>query len=432
MVKLQPEKKPSSKVEIPYQQATGAVYVEHNAWETTTLWTPGDIKSALDEADAGLLQAAADVCDAQWRDDRIRGTLQTRVGALLGLNNSEKLEFETQNDAIREAIREDWWISAPESELSRLVRWGIHLGVGIAQRKVVRNNGRWVPRLKTWHPRNLSYDFVRETWEIDTKDGRIEIRPDDPHWVLFTPYGESRPWADGTWLPSGLLWLIKLYGSRSWAKHNDTHGSGGLKGKAPESSTEQARQAFWRDLKNFGRNARIVLPEGYDIEMLEAMGQTWQTFQESLRYADTGIAIVHLGQPMTTEVPKGAQTGADNARAVRQDYMEFDAENLATWAHDKHLPAWTIWNYVGATEADIPWPRYNATPPINLQIEAGTLAALGSAIDKLIAVAPTGKTVDTEALFYRYNIPLRKQTRAELAALTTAENDTQKDNNDAS
>jgi phage gp29-like protein len=400
-------RKRATRVENPFDRAWNALRQEEGAWDTTTSWTPTDVTTAISNADLGELETAADICDSQWSDDRIRGTLQTRVAALLGLNNDEKLEFSSESVRISKAIAKDWWISAPESELFKLIRWGLHLGVGVAQRRVVESDGRWVPRLETWHPRALTYSQRTQRWSIRTYEGTIEIDPADPSWVMFLPYGSSRPWGEGTWKSCSLYWLIKTSGLRSWAKHNELHGSGGLKGKAPASASPQDLQSFWAQLKAMGRNARIVLPDGYDISVLEAAAATWNTFPAAIDKADTGIAIIHLGQPMTTEVPKSAQTGADNARAVRQDYLEFDAENLSTWMHDRHLPAWAEWNFGSASLA--PWGRFNVSPPINLQIEANTLAALGGAIEKLNAVAPTGWAVDSEVMFKRYNVPLARK-----------------------
>lgn len=378
------------------------------------MYTPADVKLALEQADGGDLQAAADICDAQWRgDDRIHGTLQTRVDALLGLNNDEKLEFSTELKRISAAIKEDWWISAPEPELKKLIRWGYHLGIGFAHRKTVKHQGRWVPRLQTWNPRHFSKDYTTGLWRTYTKSGEVlTIRPDDPSWVTFSPYGELRPWADGSWLPNSIWWLTKLYGTRDWTKHNALHGGGALKGKAPKDSSPQDRAKFFADLKALGRAARIVFPEGYDIEALQAATNAWQTFSKAIEMANTAIAIVHLGQPMTTEVPKNAQTGADNARSVRQDYMEFDAENLATWAHDIHLPAWAAWNFGDAALA--PWPRYNAAPPINLQLESTSLSTLGNALESLDAQARKhGVKIDVPTMLYRYNVPVLPLSESE-------------------
>jgi phage gp29-like protein len=395
-------------VPIAVEQSDTLVFREPSIWsDSTALWTPSQISNALSAADAGILSDAADLCDAQWTDDRIRGTLQTRVNALLGLNNDEKLDFTGDSKRVVKAIREDWWLSAPETELGKLIRWGLHLGIGFAQRKVVKApSGRWVPRLNTWNPRHFWQDYLTGLWNTTDRDGnRIEIRPDDPHWITFCPYGEERPWAEGTWRACALYWAIKTYGLRAWGKHNDLHGSGSLVGKAAPGANKADRTSFWNDLKSMGRTAKIVLPDGYTLDILEAESKTEETFVKSGERADVAIAIIHLGQPMTTEVPKGAQTGSEGARAVRQDYLEFDAEQLATWVHDRHLPAWAQWNFGDSSLA--PWPRFNPSPPVNLQLEANTLAALAGAIEKLSMQAPEGMELDKEAMFYRYNIPLK-------------------------
>lgn len=386
---------------------------ESDSWDVSATYTPADMSNAITAADGGDLEAAADICEAQWTDDRVRGTMQTRIDALLGLNNDERLEFETDIEAVRDAARDDWYLSAPETELSKLIRWGLHLGIGFAQRKVLRvkvgKAERWVPRIETWHPRHFSWDHRRGVWTGSGLNAAgeavtFDVRDDDPHWITFCPYGETRPWAEGTWRAVGLLWLVKTRGLRSWGKHNDLHGSGAMVGKAAAGASPDDRKKFWADLKTMGKNARIVLPDGYELDVLEAEAKTWETYDRAGTKADTGIAIVHLGQPMTTEVAKGAQTGSNSAQRVRQDYLEFDAETLGTWGHDKHLRAWAVWNF-GSVDAT-PWPRYNAKPPLDLQLESATLSTLAGAIDQLEASPPPGFVLDKETLWRRYNIPM--------------------------
>jgi len=381
------------------KQAT--YYRDPSQWSTTAAWYPGDVEAALAAADAGTLEQAADICDAMVRDDRIHGVLSTRVGALLGLNNSEKLEFEADSKRVLKAVEQDWWDATPEAELGRLLQWGLFLGVGYGRAIPTNINGRWIPVLETWHPRFLSVDYTTRHWIVQTEQGPVEVDPADPTWTFFEPYGKKRPWAEGAWLACGLLWLIKLHGLRGWGKHNEKHGSGAIVGKAPEGSKESDRRAFWNDLKVMAKSAAIVLPSGYELEMLEAQARTWETFAGVVDTANAGLAIVLLGQPLTTEVPTSANTGATSASKVRQDYLELDAGKVATWAHG-YLQPWAQWNFGGTNLA--PWPRFETAPPEDLGKEASTLNTLGDGLAKLLAVEPA---LDVRALLERFGLPLR-------------------------
>lgn len=369
-------------------------------------WTIDSFSSALTTADAGTLEYAADLGEAMWCDSRIRGVLTTRIDALLGFNNEDGLEFEAPNASVENAIKEDWFLALPEPELSKLMRWGILLGIGFAFRRVVQENGRWIPRIKVWHPRNFTWDHQIQRWKGYTVDGKqFVIEPDDPKWVLFQPFGESRPWAEGLWRTLAVYWLIANRGWRAWGKHNDVHGSAGLVGKLPEGVNTKSdnAQKFFNDLKSLAKNARIVLMKGYELDLLEASGNTWNTFDSAIEKAETAMAITVLGQPLTTEVPNAVQTGATAAIGVKQDYLEFDAEQLSTWAHDFMLPLWALWNYGDAALS--PWPKFNVKPKEDVNALATRMNTAADAITKLLAAFR--EQIDFQALLERFDIPLK-------------------------
>lgn len=376
-------------------------------------WTLDAFSSALATADGGQLEYAADLCDSMWGDSRIRGVLTTRINALLGYNNDESLEFKADAVKVRKAIEEDWYAALPEPELSKLIRWGLLLGIGFAYRKVIQKNGRWIPRIKVWHPRCFVWDFQLRRWKGYAADGKqFVIEPDDPNWVLFQPFGESRPWAEGLWRTLALYWLIANRGWRSWGKHNDVHGSAGLIGRLPEGETTKSEgaQRFFRDLQALAKNARIVLAHGYELELLEAAANTWNTFESAISKAETAMAITVLGQPLTTEVPNAVQTGATAAIGVRQDYLEFDAEQTSTWAHDCMFPIWALWNF--GNEELSPWPKYKVKPKEDLTALATRLNGASDAITKLLAAFR--EQIDFKALLETFNIPVKAGASFEL------------------
>jgi phage gp29-like protein len=381
------------------------VLFEPSYWgDSSTDWTLPTVQAAMAEADAGSLLSAADLCDAMWTDARVRGTMTTRVGALLGLNNDQKLAFETYSDASAKAITEDWWRIAPEPELSKLLRWGFSLGIGAVFHKVTKRNRRWIPRIKTWHPRFMTFNFAEQAWQIQTANrGTITVREGDPDWTFFTPYGETRPWAEGLWRTIALYWLINARAIPGWGKHNEVYASGAIVGKLPEgkSTKDPGAQKFWSDLKSLAKNARIVMPAGYELSVLEASGATWETFPRAMEMANTAIAIATIGQPLTTEVPNAAHTGATSASAVRQDYLEFDAEQTSTWAHDGPLTRWADLNYGDKELA--PWLKFATEPPADLSARASTLKTAGEAGQAWLAL---GVPVDLKAYAEEFKLPV--------------------------
>ena len=262
---------------------------EHREQYGRTLiqWTNSSLTAARVLANGGTLSYAAELVDELRADSRVAGVLPQRVNGLLGL----PLTFEASGDGRRRgrAVRaleadEDWWQIAPEHELADLQTWGLLLGVGLAELVWTTNErGRAIPRLKTWDPRWLRFDWQTRRWLLRTDDlGELEVIPGGGKWVIYTPYGASRPWSKGLWRALAKWWLLKSFALEDWARHGEMHGSPIRVGLPPEGSQPEDREKFAQDLAELGRDTSIVSPPGYTMELLEAEAKTWEMFPKQI------------------------------------------------------------------------------------------------------------------------------------------------------
>jgi len=374
----------------PTDAAGRAVAILEPSVRVFATWTPALIRSAELAADGGNLRLAADLCETLRADDRIRGVLSTRSRGLLGL----PVEFEAAGDRRRSkrAVKaleadEDFAAAYPEAELVKLLEWGILLGVGAGpQTWIERPNGRLVGRLATWHARNLRFDWNARRWFV-TLDGGTEapIVEGDPAWLLYAPYGGSRPWAEGLWRALARWTLLKLYAITDWARHSEVHGSPIRVGVSPErGSTAEHRRELASDLRTLGRDTGMALPPGYDLKLVEATARTWEMFRAQIEMADTAIAVLLVGQNLTTEVKGGSYAAATVHSTVKTDLLRFDASSLATCLHDGGLVHWAEYNFGDAGLA--PWPCYDVDPPEDAAQKAATRKTQGEALTALKAV----------------------------------------------
>ncbi len=386
-------------------------------------WSPAQIRAAEVLADGGNLRMAADLCEVLLADDRIQGVLTARTRGLLGL----KVDFEKSGDGRRSgsAVKaleagEDWWAAFPERELGALMDWGILLGVGLAQIDWTDREDapRVVPRLARWHARWLRFDWDQRRWLVAVDGGQeIEIAPGDGSWVLHTPAGLNRPWADGAWRALSRWWLLKHMARQDFARHSEIHGTPIRAGIAPETSNRKDREELASDLAGLGRDTGMVLPPGYDLKLVEATARTWEMFRAQVEMADLAIAIRLAGQNLTTDVSGGSLAAAKVHQIVRGDLIRFDAESLATTLHDQALTWWAELNFGDRRLA--PWPAWPTDPPEDQLVAAQTREAQGKAITALRAagvdVAPVleefGLTESPEAM-----AALKAKQDAELAA----------------
>jgi phage gp29-like protein len=350
-------------------QIDSLIAIEPPVTRSITDWTPSLVRAARASADAGNLELAADFCEWAMGDDRVAASLATRTNGLVSL----PLTFEAARGTKRlvKALEagEDWWASYPASTLAQLLAWSRLLGVAVAyQSWVERGDGinRLIPNITVWHPRHLRFDVERGVWRVKTANkGVIDITPGDGNWIVFTPYGASRPWAFGVWRPISYWRLLKQYAIEDWGKYSSKNAGGWRVATFNPSndrlsSTKEQRKELAADMFAAQADAALALPQGFDVKMVESTASNWQTFEAQKNAADLANSVALLGQNLSTEVSGPVATGATLHGKVLQVYVEDDNEKLTTCIREQSLRYWAEFNFGNGGLA--PWPAYDIAP----------------------------------------------------------------------
>jgi hypothetical protein len=369
-------------------------------------WTVDRLRSAEAQADYGSLRLAGEVCEALLTDDRVKGVLGARTRGLAGL----PLTFEEGRGLRRRRARalraleaeEDFWAAFPEESLVQLLTWGALLGVGLARLvPTERPSGRVVPRLEVRDPRWLRFDpYTREWWLTVDGGAEVLVTPGDGTWLLYTPEGSNRPWAHGAWRACSRWWLSKHYAREDFAHASEVFGQPIRVGTAPEGTTAEKRKELARDLQRLGRNTSLALPPGYDLKLVEATGRTHEMFDRQIELANVALAIVLVGQNLSTEVQGGSFAAASVHASVRGDIIRADGETLSTCLHDQALTWWAEWNFGDAQLA--PWPAWATDPPEDRAAKLDGLTKFAQAAGPLDTAG-----VDVRALAEELGYPLK-------------------------
>ncbi len=346
-----------------------------------TSWTPADVDSAITAADGGTLQLAADLTAEIGRDATVRGVRSTRTLGMLGLPL-----------AWSGAEPDDWATLARTPELNRLLEWGLTLGVGLAQ---ILPNGA----LEAWHPRWLWQDVATRQWRVTTQFGDEAIEPGDGRWIVYTPYGSLEPWVDGLWTALAIPWLIKKFAIHDRARASEVFGSAMIVGTT-EGASEPQRVKWLDELKGLSRSSRIILPEGYKLELLEAQGQTWGIYAQAEKWADGSIIITIAGQLTTTQGQSGFSRG-DIHETIAHSLIKFGAETFAATLSEQYIePTW------GSSAS----PQWAIDPPSKNANAAEATKILGDAILSINkALNEDGLRLDAREVVERHGIPVIRQ-----------------------
>jgi hypothetical protein len=396
---------------------SGKAYLQPSV-RTQTTWTPSLLRSALASADSGNLRLVADLCDWILGDDRVRSCFESRINGLLGIDD---IDFETKLPTRRRKSRQpqrrspivkaldgegdaDFWHVWPEDEAFQILQWARLLGVVPVNlnwpTSADQDTGRLVPSCRHWHPRGLTHDFQSRRWLVKTGTWGgdvVEIDPDSHDWLLYTPYGRFRPWAHGLWRGLSGWVLLKSFARDDWSRASET--AARLVAKSAKSNKDQ-RKELGDSLYSMGRAGVIILPDGFDLDLIATPADTHSLYEKQIEMANNAITINIKGQNLTTEVKGGSFAAAKQHGSGENDQLESDAQSEATFLHDGPLARYAEINFGRAALA--PWPVRNTEPEEDKATGAKVFVDLATAA---AAFRELGRPLDYDALGERFNIP---------------------------
>lgn len=405
------------------------IYTPHSSIDTLLNWTISQVNQAQAEHANGFFTASARLVEGLlWRTPRYKAVLQSRLLSLFGL--PFKVDPASDPGTIREkkiALRweEEWFqsgywpkkgvASLEESDIGRVVRWGLSLGVGIAQIIPKESGGRWMPRLLPLHPQYVYWDDSERLFKVQVQEGVIPILPNDGRWFIYTPYGYEG-WRDSHVMSLAHHCLISSFTLRDWARASEKHGLAITLAKIPWGVDEKDKnlQRFIGSLRNMGREGVILAPQGetdkesFDVDYKELKGRTFELFKELQGYCNREIVLEVKGENLTTEVDGGSRAASTTHSELRQDLLESDGETLKTALHSQILVPYTAYNDGSGDLA--PWAYYDTEPPEDV---TATLAQQEKTVLITEKLKKMGARVDYKELLKKGGVPLLKNEAGE-------------------
>ncbi len=371
-------------------------------------WSPDRIKSAENLANAGNFSLAADLCETMMADERVSQALDKLYSAttlpltfeLPGVKSEQSKE-----DPIVQALETDWWRMLPEPVLREVVAWVSMLGAALLHVDdwaVDDETGRVVAKFSVWSPKHLRRDQEANAWRLRTASGPGDwagqeetILPGDGRWILILRGSNWRSVMKAPWRGIARFWLLKQYALVDWPSNSERHGQGTAVAQNVSGTTklpDNKRQALANDMAALKRNAVIVMPDGFEYDLVTDDANSYITFKAQIEAANSGITIGITGTNLTTEVKGGSFAAASVHAAVDAQKMRGLLELLSTGFRDQLLVWWVAFNFgTGAA----PYPHWDTTPPEDLAALADTQVKASLAIGQWqkVGINPSRKWV---------------------------------------
>lgn len=415
------------------------IAVRH-AWEGYPL-----VDQALERLEQGQFQEAALLADAIFTDDRVAGCLATRINGLFGLplevrfpgqakarasakpvgedaptqgvggggDDAAVLELKQE---IAELARTNWEKMLPSAAAREQMRWGLLLNAGIGE--LVwdwGHDGLLWPALRTWNTQFLYWRWDTRSYWLIHQDGQAEIRAGDGRWVVMSPYGHNHGWLYGLVRSLAKLWMDRVFAWRDWARASEKYSLGVTKGKVPANASESDKNQFAASMTNLPNESFVLLPQGdtpqasFDVEMMQTdSAVNWQSFKERFAQLDTSIAILILGQNLSTEVQGGSRAAAEVHDNVRADFLKADDQIWSTTIRTQILSPWVRYNWGDIIEGMgrqisefVPEVTHKVEPPDDMEKKSKVLLAVSQALPGL-----AGTEADVHAVLEAHGIPV--------------------------
>ena len=181
------------------------------------------------------------------------------------------------------------------------------------------------------------------------------------------PYGRGL----GHWL----YWPVKFKrsGIRFWMIFLDKYGMPTAKGVYRPGASQQEIDKLLEALAAMQTDAAIAVPEGVQVDLVQAVRAAGADYGEMCKYMDDAIAKIILGQTASTQGTAG-KLGNDQLQAnVRLDLVKADAD-LVCESFNEGPGAWlSEWNFPGA---GVPRVYRKLEPPEDLGQRADEIQKL--------------------------------------------------------
>ena len=404
-------------------------------------WDLEKIRSARDEQMRGVFKLPAQLAVSMRTDDALFTAYDNRLDPQRNLG--VELVAPNTSDKAKRVLNEAEGLFGPDGVGIRsstlatingdLANHGVAFAYNIA---TPRDDGsridfelrywpiewvRWDPLLRCFVTQlEQTPGVVRETSAYPgVRTGtEVPIIHGDGRWLIIAKHEHEPFKQEACVIPGSLLWGMRGFGLRDWAKGSKAHGNAKMFGELPEGvALQDAEGELTPEAKAFiellqsmmgGDVLAGIRPAGSKTEFVSNTSTNWQVFTELVTNRDRAAARIYLGTDGTLGSPGGAP-GVDVKAlfGVATTKVQGDLTALERGILTGTIEPWAAINFGDSTLA--PARRY-MMPDADAEAVHANLASrlenFHTAIERLRKNGFEVKQDTVEALAVRFDVPV--------------------------
>jgi phage gp29-like protein len=329
---LGPNGQPISRAALSREEAVPAVTGLMHPFDETIApgLSPARLARTLRDAGRGEMRDFLTLAEEmEEREPQYRYLIETRKNGVTSLNAQVDPASESARDVeIADFLRDELVSTAAFQTLPDMMVDG--LAKGYSQIEMVWETGSlWLPRRFIWRdPRLFQFDLTTRSEFRLRMQGMAEGVPLTPlKFLSHVPLLKmGLPARNG--LARCAVWgmLFKSFSMRDWAEFLDIYGMPLRLGKYGPGSSDKDRAVLLNAVRNLGRDAAAIIPQGMEIEFVEAKGFSDKPFEAQARFIDEQLAKLIIGKP--GDGTASSKAGEETLDRVRIDIKKADARDL--------------------------------------------------------------------------------------------------------
>lgn len=366
--------------------------------------SPAKFVSLLKRVDLGEL---SDLCllqqEMERKSDHFAGVVQTRRNAITGLEwcvepDPKADEGDQQAQEVADYVSD---------RLTGIAAWPMALthlseaiGPNLAVLELIWEKAELADFVIVPSTRLVSHPFSNMGVAIKTDDQPLGIGTEEflDKFVVHIPNTKGGFPFRTTLTHASVVSYLMLHFSRSdWLAFSELYGTPWRIGFYEDSVVDADRITAQDLLNEMGTDVAAMLPKGIKPELFQASG-TGETYSKQCDYADAKLAILWLGQTLTTDVgDSGSRALGDVHDKVRRDLRTADLMAEAATIEQQIIRPMVRLKFPGD---DVPIPTFRRKVYEPRDVDAERLS-----LEQLAFAANQGLTVNTAWLYDTLHIP---------------------------